>query len=194
MSKPVTQDNKCVAEYAARAFGGDYHVREYLHDTEPLAVDVLRCDDRPQKGVTSYSTIGLSDNPTRSVGGHLPTRMEIAGACVTAVDYFANVLASAAFHVVRTGEPYHLAAVMLNYVSQYDESMHLPHLYFTAPFPWTMLLETVECPTKKVSWLMAVPISESEYRYVKQNGHHALDELMRISQTDIFAISRPSLV
>lgn len=194
MSTPVSEDNKRIAELAARAFGGDYQVREYLHDTEPLAVDILRCEDRPRVGVTSYSTIGLSDNPARSGERKLPTWREIAGVCATVVQFFPNVLASAAFHVMRTGEAYRPGVVMANYVRQYDESTPLPHLYFTEPFPWGDALKSLKCPTKTVSWLMAVPISESQYSYVKRHGDSSLEKLLRSSQIDIFDMNRSSVV
>ena len=55
-------DNKLVARYAAAAFGGKPQVAEYHHDTLPLSIDLLWCDERPCEGVTAYSTVRLSDH------------------------------------------------------------------------------------------------------------------------------------
>ena len=71
-TKP-TPENKMVARHAASSFGGTPSVSEYLHDTEPFAVPILSCVDRPCDGVTSFSTVGLSDYPMiKENGRELP--------------------------------------------------------------------------------------------------------------------------
>jgi hypothetical protein len=52
-----------VAKTAVNAFGGTPRVTRFWHDDHVSSVDMLSCEDGPQKGVTAYSTIGLSDWP-----------------------------------------------------------------------------------------------------------------------------------
>ena len=44
---------------------------------------------------------------------------------------------------------------------------------------------------KSVAWLMAVPISECEYRYAEAEGPDRLEDLFEQQQIDIFDINRP---
>lgn len=193
-AKP-TAENKRVARHAASAFGSKPQVVEYLHDTEPLAVDILWCENSPCTGVTAYSTIGLSDYPMLNDDGtEFPTRLEIAGACSSKEDMFANILASAAFCVMRTHRLCYPGAVMQDYVREYSPSSTVPHLYFTAPFLWEESLRTLDCGTKKVSWLLAMPISQAECQYLLEHGDDALETLLERYQIDIFDLYRPSVV
>lgn len=189
----VTVENKAVATHALQAFGGTPRVRRYHHDTEALTVDVLRCNDRPWEGVTSYSTIGLSDHPMLKDGEEFPTRLELAGACATVKHLFPNILASAAFCIIRTAKLYYPGSVLLGYVREYYPSTSVPHLYLTAPFLWETSLTTLDCGTKKVSWLLAVPISDAEYTYLNMHGDDALEDLFEKHQIDIFDLARPSV-
>lgn len=190
----VSAENKAIAKYALAAFGGSPTVQAYHHDTEEYSVDILRCEDRPCQGVTSYSTLGLSDYPMYKDGEEFrPTRLEIAGACATADVSFANVLAGAAFCVMRTGRLCYPGSVLRGYVAEYFPSTTVPHLYFNAPFLWEDSLRTLDCGTKEVSWLLVVPISEAEYEYLMQHGDKALEDLFEQEQIDIFNLQRESV-
>jgi antitoxin YqcF len=170
-------------------------VRAYHHDTEKVSVDLLRCVDRPYGEVTSYSTIGLSDSPMfKEDDMEFPTRLEIAGACATAAEFFPNILASAAFCIMRTQKLYSPGSVMPGYVREYYPSTTVPHLYFTAPFLWEDSLKTLDCGTKKVSWLLVVPISDGEQEYLREHGDNALEDLFEKHQIDIFDLNRASVV
>jgi hypothetical protein len=190
----VSVENKAVAKHVLKAFGGTPRVQAYHHDTENLGVDILRCDDRPCSGVTSYSTIGLSDHVLLKDGKEFPVRLEIAGACAPAYHFFANIMASAAFCIMRTRRLYYPGSVMPDYVREYYPSTTVPHLYFTAPFLWEDSLKTLDCGTKKVSWLLAAPISDAECRYLQEHGDEALEDLLEKHQVDIFSLTRPSVV
>jgi hypothetical protein len=190
----VSPENKAIAKHVAKAFGGVPRVNAYLHESEPLTVDILRCEDRPCDGVTSYSTIGLSDWPMFKEGKEFPARLEIAGACATANGSFGNILASTAFCVMRTGCLCHPGSVMLDYVREYYERTTVPHLYFTAPFLWEDALKTLDCGSKKASWLLIVPISNAECDYLRDRGDDALENLFEKHQIDIFDLRRPSVV
>jgi antitoxin YqcF len=190
----VSVENKSLAEHASKAFGGSPRVQAYHHDTENLSIDVLRCDDRPGRGVTSYSTVGLSGTPMLKDDREFPTRLELAGACATTDKFFANVLASAAFCIMRTTGFYCPGSVMQGYVREYYPSTTVPHLYFTAPFLWEDTLHTLELRTRSVSWLLVVPISDAENDYLKGCGDEKLEDLFEENQIDIFNLARPSVL
>jgi hypothetical protein len=58
-----SESNKIVAKTAVNAFGGTPRVTRFWDDDHVSSVDILSCEDGPQKGVTAYPTIGLSDWP-----------------------------------------------------------------------------------------------------------------------------------
>jgi antitoxin YqcF len=99
---PISAENKLIARYVAAAFGGTPRVIEYANESKSLTVGVLSCCDRPNKGVTSYSTIKLSDHPMKWGDGEFPTRLELAGVCVSTAEFFPNMLASAAFSIMQS--------------------------------------------------------------------------------------------
>jgi hypothetical protein len=193
-AKPST-DNKLVARHVATAFGGSPQVAEYHHDSLPLAVDLLWCENRPCDGVTAYSTIRLSDHKMfTDTGAEFPTRLELAAACRTEFTQFSNVLASAAFCIIRTKELYAPGSVLRGYVREYFTNSPVPHLYLTAPYLWEGTLPTLNCRTKTVSWLMAVPISDQEFDYLESHDDLALESLLERNETDIFDLNRRSAI
>src|SRR5690349_14013668 len=100
--KPITEENRAIARHARDVFGGTARAFEYLHDTRPLAIAMVSAADQPHDGLTSYATVGLSDSPmlTRD-GKEFSARIELCGICHSEHPKFANVIASAAFFVMR---------------------------------------------------------------------------------------------
>lgn len=77
----VSDSSKAVAKTAAAAFGGKPKVTRFWDDDHHNSVDILSCEDGPQKGVTAYSTVGLSDWPLYYGDEEYHTRLEMVGAC-----------------------------------------------------------------------------------------------------------------
>ncbi len=187
-------ENKAVANHVLHAFGGAPMVNQFVHDNLPLTVDILRCQDRPIEGVTSYSTLGLSDYPMIYEKGEYPARVEIAGACATANEAFSNLLSWVAFDIMRNQRFVYPGATMLNLVTKYFPDTANKHFYFTAPYLWEDSLKTLKLETKTVAWLLAFPISQSEYQYLLENGDDALENKCEQAQIDIFDLGRASCV
>jgi antitoxin YqcF len=190
----VSPANKAIAKHVLKAFGGTPKVQAYHHDTISMSVDILRCADRPWSGVTSYSTIGLSDFPMLKHASEFPVRLEIAGASASSNELFPNVLASVAFSIMRTRGLYAPGTSVLDFVREYYPSTTVPHLYFTAPYLWNDSLNSLDCGTKKVSWLLLVPISDTELSFLKQHGDDALEDLFEKNDIDIFDLHRTPVV
>ncbi len=191
----VSEENKTIAKYAEKALGGIPDVRIYHHDTVKLSVPLLICVDAPWDGITSYSTIGLSDYPMfKRDGTEFPARLEIVGACATASEFFPNIISSAAFNIMRNRRLYYPGAAMPGYVGEYYPTTTVPHLYFHAPFLWEDSLKTLTFATKKVSWLLVVPISDAELKFLGERGDDALEDEFEKHQIDIFNLNRESAV
>ena len=128
------------------------------------------------------------------MGAEFPTRLELAAACRSEFDQFANVLASACFHIIRTRSVYPPGSVLRDYVREYFTASTVPHLYLTAPYLWEGTLTSIDCEAKKVSWLLAIPIAEAEYVFLEKNGDEALEALLEENEVNIFDLNRPSAI
>lgn len=196
----VTEENKELARLAVSAFGktwshdGSWSIVVYRDDSEELAVDILSCFNSPTSGFNCYATIGLSDYPMYQDDKEFGTRLEVVGMSKNSVEWFPNLLSSTAFYVMRYGWLCCPGAVLQNAVDEYAPGLEMRHLYFSAPFMWADTLRSVQLTTKKVAWLLAVPISEAEYQYRKKYGDGSLEHLLEIKDVPFFDIERASAV
>jgi len=195
-TKPISisKENKRIAKYIANAFGGSPHVTEHGHDTENITVGVLWSKNTPEMGVTSYSTVRLSDYFMKYGEGEFNTRLEIAGCCYSGYENFSSIIASAAFCIMRTHNLCFPGFVMPNYVKEYEPDSPVPHLYFTSPFIWENELKTLDVGTKKVSWLLAIPISDAEYDFLERYGYESFENMLEEKEVDIFELYRTSSI
>lgn len=68
------------------------------------------------------------------------------------------------------------------------------HFYFTTPFLWGDRLKTQKFGELRVSWLQAIPISDSEREVVDSKGPNALDDLFEEHQIDVYNLNRKPVV
>lgn len=189
----ISSENKMIAKSALLAFGGKPSVSKYWDDTNVSNIDMLSTVNRPYDGVTSFSTIGLSDHSIDySVDGK-PLRLEIVGACASEFEHFPNILATCAFCVINTKYSISPRKVFRDIVKMYYPSSEMKHVLFVSPFLWEDL-KTLDFPDKKVAWLLAVPISENEYLFAQEKGTEALEDLFEQKEIDIFDIERKSIL
>lgn len=190
----ISNNNKTIAKTSAAVFGGSPTVTCYWDEDKSNSIDLLSCNDRPQGGVVSYATIGLSDYALLKDGIDIGVRTEIVGACASSCTAFANIISTAAFCVINSKWYCAHGVVFPDIVSTYKCSSTMEHLFFVSPFLWEDEFKTLELDSKTVAWLMAIPISEAEYQIVESKGSDHLEDLFEEKQIDIFDINRPSVV
>ncbi len=184
------EDNKTVAHAAARAFGGKPQVVRFWDDDRRSSIDILSCADRPQIGTNSYATIGLSGYPI----GRGDVRAEIVGTCGSSFSRLDNALATAAFCVINSGWQCYPGATFPNVLKEYEVSSTMEHFLFVPPFLWEDNLVTLGLETKRVAWLLAVPVSEAELQYAESHGSEQLERMFIDEQIDIYDLNRPSVL
>ncbi len=190
----ITKENKAIALAIAKVFGGKPSDQRFWDEGEKSFIDILKCMDRPQVGVTSYSTIGLSDAPLYKDGVEYPVRLEIVGACGSGFTYFDNALATAAFCIINSKWFCYPGAIFSDILSMFEISSTMRHLFFVPPFLWEEDLQTITVGNKTVAWLLAVPISNGERAFSEKNGPDALENLFVEKQIDMFDLDRKSVV
>lgn len=76
----------------------------------------------------------------------------------------------------------------------YERRVTTKHFLFVPPFLWEEQLPTIELKGKKVAWLLALPISEEERRYVQKTGSESLEKLFEEREISWFDLNRASEV
>jgi antitoxin YqcF len=76
----ATSQQKELANHTASAMRVEKPpISRYWDENEKSSVYILEAADRPQRGVISYATIGLSDHPLVFKGREFGTRVELVG-------------------------------------------------------------------------------------------------------------------
>lgn len=189
----VTKANKIIARTALEAFGGKPSVSKYWDENNVSNIDILSTIDRPYEGVTSYSTIGLSDYSIGYSVDEKPLRVEIVGASATMFELFPNILSTCAFNIINTKFPITHGEIFKGVVRMYYPDSEMEHVLFTSPFLWEKL-NSLDFIDKKVTWLLAVPISTKELLFAEREGTEALEDLFEEKDINIFDISRNSVI
>lgn len=184
--------NKIIAQKAFEALGGKPQVSRYYNKAGTYKIDILQCDDRPDEGVSSYATIGLSDFTIGLSSGNKELRVELLGACDKGKVKFPNILAYLSFEIMTQGKCGY-GQIWENFISEYYPNIDMRHLYLMSPFLWENL-QTLEFEDKKVAWLLLVPISDAEAQYADENGAEMLEEQLEKADIDIFNLGRKSVI
>lgn len=189
----VSSENKTIAKKIAAIFGGAPKVIRFWDDNHNSSIAVLISEEAPQKGVSSYATVCLSDSPLYKDGKDTSIRLELLGACQSSCKEFANIMSTAAFCIINSKWFCCPGMIFPDVVSMYNCSNTMHHLLFVPPFLWEDF-KTLELNSKTIAWLMVVPISEEEYCFAESEGVNKLETLFEEEQIDIYNINRPSVV
>ena len=97
----VPESNKIVGRRVAEAFGRLPKVTTMWDADNRSSVYVGAVVDSPDTGLTSYSTLNLSDWPLYVDGRVHETRIEMMGAAPSEIELFENAVSTAAFCVIN---------------------------------------------------------------------------------------------
>jgi len=176
---PVTAENREIARVVAETFGGQPEVFTWWDDGRTTSVDILSCVDSPGEGLTAYATLNLSNHPLREVENDL--RVELLGACRSATALFPSLLSTCTFNVIEHGAVIGPGVVFPEVTALYDPALAMRHILFTPPFYWNDRPQTLTMPGRTVAWLLALPISDTEFEHVKTKGFRSLLDVMEAS-------------
>ena len=191
----VTSQQRVLAGHTALAMGVEKPpIFRYWDENRQTSVCILEASNRPQDGVTSYATVGLSDHPLMFKGREFDARVEFVGACGSAFPGFANVLATAAFCVVNSGWFCAPGIIFPDVVSMHNASARLSDVYFAHPFLWAEELKSTLIGDRRVAWLLAVPVSKAETAYAQTYGPERLEARFAEMDIDIYDLNRVSAI
>jgi len=188
----ASEENKAVARYVERVFGGSASFREYLNEDETLRIDVLKAANAPQPGIASYCTLGLSDHSIDLWVETKPLRVELATALGDSDNVGANIVSTCAFEAITSKAEITPGYILPNVVALYRPNGPMLHAILLPPNLWS--LETQPFDAKIVTFLQVVPISDAERELAEQEGSDALEDLFEQAQIDLFDLDRASAV
>jgi hypothetical protein len=190
MTKQISDDNKQIARTLAALFGGTPKVTQYLDREEKAEIAILSSADRPEEGLISFGTVGLSDYP---IPGTLRPPLGVEIVAVSDLPDFAAVLSTAAFCVINSGWQAEPGRVFPDVVGAHLPDATTPHLMFVTPYSWDDL-SSRELTGKTVAWVQAIPISDAEMQFVRDHGAEALEDLFEDAQPDFLDLERHPVV
>lgn len=198
MRQPAPAYVKELYPQIKQLFGGAKPIVDrYGEDHEdPHWVDVMRTADSPQPGVTSYATLGMSrfDNGGLQTEDGKPLRVELLGACQSEFTQLAPALNSCALNVANSGYQVWPGVVHPNVLALHAPDTRLKHLLLVTPFLWGSEPSTRAFDDLVVDWLLAVPISDSEFEFARRYDSDRLQQVFEEHQIDKLQINRPPVV
>lgn len=187
--------NEAVYRAACEIFAQPSRVFRYYDQHDEISVDLLTAENSPCEGVTSYSSLGLIHYPLGLRADGKPLRAEIAGACYDRFEYYPNLLSSCAFEIMNSHFVCAHGVVYPECVNMYVQGSPMRHLLFVQPDEetaryWEQPLNPLDFADKRAVWLLAVPISDSELEYLRDQGTEALLDRLREVRADPFDLER----
>lgn len=191
----VVSEDKQIARKVALAFGSQTTTERHLDSTRKLEISILCVSNCPIPGVNSYSTVGLWRTSLEHGPDALPVRLELVAAFPAEKDGFREVLAAAAFRIMRTRKAAAPGHVFPDYVHEWYPKATVPHLFFSVPSSWEEdALSEVQMGNLEVQFLQILPISQPEYDFLLEHGEDALELKFIAGAVDFYDLKRKSAI
>lgn len=152
------------------------------------SIFILECPDPIDSDIMFYGTIGLSDFPVDE------TELELLFATHSDYSNAGNILSSCAFFVINDNWKPSRGACFETLIEMYYPNLDMKHIYFSSPYLWEDKLENFEIQGKRINFLLAIPISQTELLFKNEFGEDKLEELFESNDTNIFDLNRKSIV
>ena len=169
-------------------------IETYWDESKENWIDLVICPNCPTAQIKSYATLALSDFPIGKTESDVPLGVEILASIHQKWSAFANILAACAFNIIIDQASCFPGMVYPDVVEAFHPEVTMKHILFVPPFGWETEFETLEFDSKCVAWLLAVPISEAEFKYAQENGSEMLQALFQERQINIYDLNRESVV
>lgn len=192
LSRPeIVSEDKQIERLLAAAFDGDPQIFRVFHITRKYEVDILAVPQSPEPDLCSLGTIGLWR--TTLLGPKIPdtSRIELTGIFEINREGAREVLAAAAFRIMRTQKPVPSGSVFLNCLHDWYPKATVPHLFFVPANLWSFPhLQPTKMGPLQIQFLQAIPITESENQFIQDHGAQALEAKLLGASTNIADLKR----
>lgn len=169
-------------------------VLSFSDESNENKIDIYIGENRPDMGLNTYSTIGLSQYSIDLIcGDGREIRVEYIGMCNSDFSYYANIIASCALNIIKDNYSCKPGMVAIDAISNYCNDLAMKHIYYTVPIYWGNL-QGIEIDNTVINWLFMIPISDEELEYLDKYGDEKFEELLELNEVDVFDIYRKSTI
>lgn len=175
-----------------KVLGQAGRVHEYWDETETNSVAIASFAGLPEPGMTTYATVTLHGSVNTVGDGTI--RTEFIAMADESEKLVAQVLATAAFDVGKSGRGVAPAVVWTGAVSEYLPGATTPHVMWTEPFVWPELSSVEIRDAGSVHWLQAVPLTQAEVDHLERRGRASLEAALAAADVDLTDLQRASMV
>lgn len=194
--EPPSDEEVRLARFAAGQLSPDGAGRfeEFTDRSGEHSLDVLTCPDAPARGLHSVSTVSLHRSPN-VLGAGTPEETDVRVELVTVLaaddpELVTSLVVASAFAMVKEPWPVNPGTVFPDVVAGVLDG-GAEHLLFTAPGTFPRLDRVRLAPGVDVHWLQAVPIHESERRFLLERGLDALEDALAAAKAEFHDVHRP---
>jgi hypothetical protein len=165
----------------------------WVYDDGPT-VRVVRFPDQPTDGITTFTTLGLSDHVLR-----LPSGDEVRQEFIfpTRAEYPPNWVASFLGTLTQTVLRKHWGLARGEFIGPSDPLIPgatANAVYASIPVIYPDAVRVYSGASSPVVLVWLVPITEGEVNYIKTHGWDAFESLLENDQPDLFDLRRPGVV
>jgi hypothetical protein len=182
-----------VSRFLKSRLGGDCSTRAYYDEPEEHAVAVVEAVGSPGPLLSTFSTASLHAVVNRLDGADLRVELMVTVRREHAVA--ANMVATSAFNVLKSGWLAAPGVVFPDVVREYVPSTTTPHLMWAEPFAFSGLgTVTLEGIAQDIHWLQGVPLSDREVDFLRVEGYDRLSARLEAEDAQYFDLTRSSTV
>ena len=195
-AKPeIVSEDKQIERLLANAFSGPPLLFRVAHNTRKYEVTTLVVPGKPEPELCSLATIGLWRTPLTGPKVAETSRLELAAIFEASREGAREVLAAAAFKIMRTQKYLTAGAVFVNCVHDWYPKATVPHIYFVKANLWSFpQLQPLRMGALQIQFLQAIPITETEYLYVQEHGGQALEARLLGASANIWDLKRNACI
>ena len=168
------------ADLLEERLGGVVEIKEYRNAKGDAGIPIFT--STTESGIFA-ATIGLMETiQTLPPAAPMYTELMIERAAHDRT--ICNLLASAAFYVMKEGFRVHPGVVFGKLVANFYPKTELPHLFFTVPYQGDGL-DVAELPGRTIHPLLGIPISEAEAQLARDARGEKLELAWEAKATDV---------
>ncbi len=188
----IVSEDRHIERLLANAFGGTPSLQRISHVTRKYETTVLSVPGHPEPELSCLATIGLWRTPLTAPRVLETQRLELIGIFESAKEGCLEVLAAAAFRVMRTQKYLSPGNVIQDCIHEWYPKASVPHLYFVDAAHWSFpQLKPAVMGALTIRFLQALPIAESEYQFLQEHGSRALEAKLLGGSANLWDLKRP---
>ena len=191
----IVSEDKHIERLLADAFCGPPSLQRISHVTRKYETTLLSVPGHPEPELSSLATIGLWRTPLPALKVLETQRLELVGIFETSKQGCLEVLAAAAFRIMRTRKYLTPGNIIQDCLHEWYPKASVPHLYFVDAAHWSFpQLKPATMGALTIRFLQAIPIAESEYQFLQEHGSRALESKLLSGSANLWDLKRPPAI